>query len=264
VWDKERKTSNQKTIKYLGESSSVSRDDIPKEYRNDPKINAFLIDNAPNNLKQRDEMIKRFQTQLFSSFTEGNLKNSIQLYESLMKESSIEEFYQKIMNPVMQKIGTMWSDGKISIATEHVASNTAQSLVKIIGDTNKRNKLDKGRLIITTPVGEDHCLSCNVLESFLLSKGFTTFNLSPSTPAESIIKFIKTVNPTAMLVSITLKDNIKSGQRLVSKVKERYSKLPIFIGGQAFSNGSRAKFNAIMIQSTKQLEQIPKVLAKKH
>ena len=77
VWDKERKTSNQKTIKYLGESSSVSRDDIPKEYRNDPKINAFLIDNAPNNLKQRDEMIKRFQTQLFSSFTEGNLKNSI-------------------------------------------------------------------------------------------------------------------------------------------------------------------------------------------
>ena len=33
TWDKERKTSRQETIKYLGESSSVTRDDIPEEFR---------------------------------------------------------------------------------------------------------------------------------------------------------------------------------------------------------------------------------------
>ena len=32
TWDKERKTSRQETIKYLGESSSVTRDDIPVEF----------------------------------------------------------------------------------------------------------------------------------------------------------------------------------------------------------------------------------------
>ena len=74
------------------------------------------------------------------------------------------------MNPVMAKIGDMWSAGKLSIATEHVASNVAQSLVKIISDNHKKNKLDRGKIIITTPVGEDHCIACNVLESLLLSK----------------------------------------------------------------------------------------------
>ena len=32
----------------------------------------------------------------------------------------------------MSKIGEEWHNGKLSIATEHVASNVAQTLVKII------------------------------------------------------------------------------------------------------------------------------------
>ena len=262
-WDKVKKISKQKTIKYLGDSNTVNRDDIPVEYRDDPKINAYLIENTPTDFKRKEAMINKFQSQLFSSLTEGELKNAIQLYESFVGQSTIEKFYEKIMTPVMKKIGSMWSAGKLSIATEHMASNAAQSLVKIISDNHKRNKLDKGKLIITTPVGEDHCLSCNVLESFLLSKGFTTFNLSPSTPAESLIQFIKTVNPSAILISITLEENIKSGQRLTKKIHSAYKKLPIFIGGQAFLNNTRLKFDAILIENTSQLEQIPRILTKK-
>ena len=262
-WDKVKKTSKQKTIKYLGDSSTVNRDDIPVEYRNDPKINAYLIENTPKDFKRRQAIINKFQAQFFSSLTEGVLKDSIQLYESFVGQSTIEKFYEKIMNPVMAKIGDMWSAGKLSIATEHVASNVAQSLVKIISDNHKRNKLDRGKIIITTPVGEDHCIACNVLESLLLSKGFTIFNLSPSTPAESLIQFIKTVHPTAILISITLEDNIKSGQRLAKKIHNTYKKLPIFIGGQAFLNNTRSKFDAILIENTRQLEQIPRILTKK-
>ena len=38
TWDKEKKTSRQETIKYLGESSSVTRDDIPEEYIDDTDV----------------------------------------------------------------------------------------------------------------------------------------------------------------------------------------------------------------------------------
>ena len=262
-WDKVKKTSKQKTIKYLGDSSTVNRDDIPVEYRNDPKINAYLIENTPKDFKRRQAIINKFQAQFFSSLTEGVLKDSIQLYESFVGQSTIEKFYEKIMNPVMAKIGDMWSVGKLSIATEHVASNVAQSLVKIISDNHKKNKLDKGKVIITTPVGEDHCISCNVLESLPLSKGFTTFNISPSTPAESLIQFVKTVRPTAILISITLDDNIKSGQRLAKKIHDTHKKLPIFVGGKAFLNNTRSKFDATLIENTRQLEQIPRILTKK-
>ena len=262
VWDKERKTSKQITIKYLGESKSVTRNDIPIEFRDDPKINSFLLENTPKDRKNREEIMKRLQVQLFSSVTEGDLKESIRIYESFVNKSSIEEFYEKILNPTMEKIGSMWADGRLSIATEHISSNTAQSLIKIISENHKRSTLDRGKVIITTPVGEEHCLSCNMIESFLLSKGFTTFNLSPSTPANSLVEFIKSIHPTAILISITLDDNIKAGQRLTKKIYDQYKRLPVYVGGQAL-NGKKSKFNATIIEPDTTLEQIPKILIKK-
>ena len=262
VWDKKRKTSKQITIKYLGESKSVTRDDIPIEFRDDPKINSFLLENTPKDRKNREEILKKLQVQLFSSMTEGDLKESIRIYESFVNKSAIEEFYEKILNPTMEKIGSMWADGRISIATEHISSNTAQSLIKIISENHKRSTLDKGRVIITTPVGEEHCLSCNMIESFLLSKGFTTFNLSPSTPANSLIEFVRSIHPTAILISITLADNIKAGQRLATKIHDQYRTLPVYVGGQALS-GRKSKFNATIIEPNTTLEQIPKILIKK-
>ena len=89
--------------------------------------------------------------------------------------------------------------------------------------------------MLTTPVGEDHNLGCNVLDSFLVSKGFTTFNLSPSTPAESLIEFIKTAKPDALIVSITLEDNVRSGQRMVKKIhKIRTRNFQFLSGALAF------------------------------
>ena len=206
--------------------------------------------------------MKRLQVQLFSSMTEGDLKEVIRIYELIVNKSSIEEFYEKILNPTMKKIGSMWADGRLSIATEHISSNTVQSLIKIISENHKRSILDKGKVIITTPVGEEHCLSCNMIESFLLSKGFTTFNLSPSTPANSLVEFIKSIRPTAVLISITLDDNIKAGQRLATKIHNQYNRLPIYVGGQAL-NGKKPKFNATIIAPNIELEQIPKILIKK-
>ena len=117
--------------------------------------------------------------------------------------------------------------------------------------------------MLTTPVGEDHNLGCNVLDSFLVSKGFIRFNLSPSTPAESLIDFIKTAKPDALIVSITLEDNIRSGQRMVKKIHEAYKKLPIFIGGLAFTEKTNFKFDGKLITDAHALEQIPRIIKKK-
>ena len=42
VWDPQRNMSRQQTIKYLGKASQLTIEDIPKEYRDDTKILAFV------------------------------------------------------------------------------------------------------------------------------------------------------------------------------------------------------------------------------
>ena len=262
TWDKIHKTSRQETIKYLGAINNVTQEDIPEEYRNDPKIQTFLLENTPKDREKREKIIEKLQLQIFTSLTEGDLDGAKKIYRAFLGDNSLDQFYEKILNPVMDRIGTMWSNGILSVATEHVSSNIAHSLVKIIAEEKKGRSL-YGKVILTTPVGEEHNLGCSVMESFLLTKGFTTFNLSPSTPAESVLNFMKSVTPDAIIISITLSDSIPSGQRLTKKIREIYKRIPIFVGGQAFKNGSKSKFDANVIKDNDALGQLPKILKAK-
>ena len=259
TWDKLHKTSKQETIKYLGAINNVTQKDIPKEYRNDPKIQSFLLSNTPKDRKKREKILEKLQLQIFSCLTEGDLDGAKKIYKSFLGENSLDQFYEKILNPVMEKIGVMWSNRTLSVATEHVSSNVAHSLVKIISQEKKRRSLH-GKIILTTPVGEEHSLGCSIMESFLLNKGFTTFNLSPSTPADSVLNFMRSVTPDAVIISITLSDSIPAGQRLAKKIKKFNNKIPIFVGGQAFKNGSKFKFDAQIIEGNDALNQLPKIL----
>ena len=42
VWDSKRNTSKQEIVKYLGKASDVDKEDIPIDYRDDPKVLSVL------------------------------------------------------------------------------------------------------------------------------------------------------------------------------------------------------------------------------
>ena len=157
----------------------------------------------------------------------------------------------------MQEIGEKWANNKISIGTEHVASNVAQTLVKIIMD--KENTLGKkAKVLLCVPVGEEHHLGCDVIETYLSSKGYRIFNLGTSIPIESLLDFIKDKNPDLAMISITLEDNLKAGQRLIKKIKENFN-IPIVVGGYALEQGRTPNFDAkVFTKST--LSELPKII----
>ena len=261
TWDKLHKTSRQETIKYLGAMHNVTQDDIPDEFRNDPKIQAFLLENTSKDGERREKIIEKLQLQIFTFLTEGDLQGAKKVYVGFLNSNSLDQFFEKILNPVMAKIGEMWSNGILSVATEHVASNIAHSLLKIILEERK-HKGTNGKIIITTPVGEEHNLGCSVVESYLVNRGFTIFNLSPSTPAESVLNFMRNMSADGVIISITLSDSIPAGQRLTKKIRAFNKKIPVFVGGQAFTNGSKAKFDATIITNNQSLVQLSKNLKK--
>lgn len=257
VWDSKKNTSKQEIVKYLGKSSEVVKDDIPPDYRNDPKILAGLAKYNPKDIKKREEVSKHSKQQLFKKLTEGDIQGSLTIYEDYINIFNITDFFDKILRPVMYSIGDHWATGKISIATEHVASNVAQTLVKIIMDKVSR-KSNKKKILICVPLGEEHHLGCDVLETFLTLKGFKIYNMRGSLPTESILSFIDNNKADIVFLSITLEDNLAAGQRLVRKIRERFE-IPIFVGGFAMQAHKTPKFDATVVIDPS-LEQIPKIL----
>lgn len=257
VWDSKKSTSKQEIVKYLGKASDVVKDDIPIEYRSDPKVLSVLASFNPKDIKKREEASKKSKQQLYKKLTEGNIEECVKIYEEYVKIFNAADFFDKILKPVMYDIGEHWANNKISIATEHVASNIAQTLVKIIMDRVSSTG-NKKKILICVPLGEEHHLGCDVLETYLSIKGFKVYNMGTSIPTESIMNFIENNNPDIVFVSITLPDNISAGQRLVRKIREEY-KNPILVGGYAMQSEKIPKFDAKVI-SNSNLEEIPKII----
>ena len=259
VWDSKRSTSKQEIVKYLGKASDVIKDDLPLEFRNDAKILSVLASYNPKDIQKREDATKKSKQELFKKLTSGNIEECIKIYKSYVEIFNIADFFDKILRPVMAKIGKDWETGKLTIATEHVASNIAQTLVKIIMDQSSGTG-NKKKVMICVPVGEEHHIGCDVLETYLTIKGFKVFNMGTSIPTESIMEFINMKKPDIVLISITIQDNVLAGQRLAKKIRGQ-SKIPILVGGYAMQIENTPKFEGNVIGDTN-LEDIPKILRK--
>lgn len=259
VWDSKKSTSKQEIVKYLGKASEVVKDDIPVDYRNDPKVLSVLASFNPKDIKKREEASKKSKKQLYRKLTGGNIEDCVKIFEEYEKIFNTADFFDKILKPVMFQIGEDWASNKISVATEHVASNIALTLVKIIMDKVSGSG-NKKKILICVPLGEEHHLGCDVLETYLSIKGYKVYNIGTSIPTESILTFIENDKPDVVLISITIEDNLQAAQRLIKKIKREYE-IPILVGGRAIQSEKIPKFDA-QIVSDINLEDIPKILRK--
>ena len=245
IWDPKKKTSRQVTLKYLGKLDEIKIEDLPEKYQSDQKISAFLTSHNPINIKAKERLLKKLRRETFDKLTNGDVDSLLKIYETYSNSFGIIEFYESILKHVMYQIGDMWENKQLEISTEHIASNVAHNFVRILSIKLSKSST-KQKILICTPPGEFHNLGCNILESYLGSRGFRVFNISPSNPAEAIISFIKEKSPEAILISITLTDNISSAKKLIAKIKEKF-KTPIFIGGFALLNQKDHDFGAMNV-----------------
>ena len=73
-------------------------------------------------------------------------------------------------------------------------------------------------------------------------------NASPSASYDSIIKYVKNAQLDAILISVTLLENIGSAEWLICSLRVA-SNIPILIGGQALLNVTDERKNAIISSS---------------
>jgi MerR family transcriptional regulator, light-induced transcriptional regulator len=258
VWDHRRNMSKQQTIKYLGKASKVTIEDIPEEYRDDPKILTFITAYSSYQ-EEKKILLSKIQEEIFTLLTDCNINSLVDLFKKYSRLFGLVEFYDKMLKPVMYRIGDLWEQKKLDVATEHASTNTAISLVKIINEliTTKRTRItetaSRYRIVICTPEGELHGLACNIIESILLSKGFKVYNISTSIPAEFIVDYMHDLQPDIIFISVTLVENIKPSERLIHQIHSKYNhKLPIVVGGSAFSNISHyqeSRIDALLMKN---------------
>jgi len=257
IWDPHRNMSRQQIIKYLGNASRVTIQDIPEEYRSDSKILAFI--SAFSSYQEKNKiLVSKIREEMFTLLTDCNIGGLIELYGKYSKLFGLTEFYDRLLKPVMYRIGDLWEQQKLDVATEHASTNTAISLIKVINERiTARIRMSgissQNKTVICTPDGELHGLACNMIESLLLSKGFKVYNISTSIPTEYIMDFMRDLQPDIIFISITLAENIKPAERLIQKIHQKYNnRLPVVVGGSALNKidqNQESRINAFFMKN---------------
>jgi methanogenic corrinoid protein MtbC1 len=230
--DKRRGVSIQHTIKYLGRSDSVALNDIPEEYRNDPKILSFLSSHASIYQARKEQLLIKLRAELFEALYHADRETVKKIALDYRRLFSLVEFYEDLLIPVMYRVGDLWAQGVLSIVTEHICSNIAGGLIHALNAQNKPKSLKRETVFICSPEGELHHLATDILESVLLHKGYQVYNAAPYAPAESIVSSISKYNPHLIMISVTLEEHVSPAIRLIRRIRVKF-KIPILLGGLA-------------------------------
>ena len=181
----------------------------------------------------------------------------INIYNEYTKSVySLLDFYEKILIPVLYKIGDQWAKGEIDVATEHVCSNVAITLIDLINLQNLNKKISKSSsstsststhksIILCTPEGELHSIACKIIESLLLGIGYDVYNITSPLPTNSIESYyLDKINSSIIIISVTLKENINSSIRFVQQIRQSFN-IPIIIDGNAIKFASKSQIELI-------------------
>ncbi len=247
-WNKEKHTSQQIIKQYLGPVDQININKIPEEYRNESTIIKFLASlniDFSESMKLNDSL----QVNLLEKLKSYEINEILKIYNDYTKSIySLLDFYEKILIPVLYKIGDQWENGEIDVATEHVCSNAVNNLIDLINQQNTKKNLKNYRntrsIVLSTPEGELHSIGCKIIESLLLEKGYDVYNITSPLPTNSIESYLDNTNPGVILISVTLEENINSAIRLVNEIRKSFQ-IPIIVGGNALKFASKSQIQQL-------------------
>jgi DNA-binding transcriptional MerR regulator/methylmalonyl-CoA mutase cobalamin-binding subunit len=130
--------------------------------------------------------------------------DAVQLEMRLLRASvnlGQQVFLDKLLHPLLELTGDMWSDGRLKVSHEHLASAVVRSL---LGSMHLSNTMDGYNPLIvgTTPSGQLHEFGSLMALVAASSGGWRTLYLGPNMPVEDIISAVEDRKASALALSI--------------------------------------------------------------
>ncbi|HSG82294.1 MAG TPA: cobalamin-dependent protein [Gemmatimonadota bacterium] len=139
-----------------------------------------------------------------------------------------------VLAPLLQRIGELWSHGRLSPANEHMASPI---VVRILSDVIHAAEPSgtAPRMVVATPAGQLHEFGALFVAATAASAGWSVTYLGRDLPGEDIAAAAGSTGADAVALSIVRSgghdDELVSDLRSLRKNLAR--EIPIFVGGAA-------------------------------
>ena len=120
----------------------------------------------------------------------------------LIKGEPQYRIYDELILNVLNRIGDLWSNNKLSIADEHTMTETIRNVMyRIHSEISKNNVKIPKKVICMTLTNDEHEIPLVMVQSILDEINIPSTNLGRNVPVPSIESKIQAVNPTHLIIS---------------------------------------------------------------
>ncbi len=196
----------------------------------------------------REELLKRTKQSLLETTGEpppserliGELLEAVEQHDRARFERKLngalavipfEEALHRFLLPLQEQVGERWHNGQINVAQEHFVSSQVKQ--KIYSAINQLPILENGpKIIVACPAQEWHEISAMTVVYLCRARGCRVHYLGPNLPIPELAKYCERIQPTFVLLSITVHRTVEEAKLLAVDLMRHVQPIaPVGIGG---------------------------------
>jgi MerR family transcriptional regulator, light-induced transcriptional regulator len=180
----------------------------------------------------------RLGLEYLAAILEGHSRKAIDqvLAEVEQGKQSVESAYLEVLVPAQREVGRLWHAGELSIAEEHVITETTERVMALLAHRASPAPAN-GRTVVCAAVhGNVHNIAVRVLADFFDLAGWRAIHLGADVPAPELATALRYFNGDLLVLSAALSVQLPKVADAIAAVRRTEDRpLQIMVGGLAFS-----------------------------
>jgi len=162
----------------------------------------------------------------------GDLAAAVRLVED--SDADVRSLYLDVLQPALYEIGHRWEEAEISVAQEHLATATTQSLMaRLAGRFEGRARRGR-KVLVACADGELHSIGVRMVADFLDADGWDVLFVGALSPPTAVVALAAAQGVDVVALSAALPQRVPEIVRAVAALRA-LAKVPVIaVGGQAF------------------------------
>mgnify|MGYP000339029621 CR=1 FL=1 len=197
---------------------------------------------------------------LVSELTQAVQDHALDIFERKLNGAlaviPFEEALQRFLFPLLERVGDLWHEGKVSVAQEHYVTNLVKQ--KIASAMNQLRIVENGpKVVVACPQNELHEIGALTVAYVCAARGCRVYYLGLRMPIDELAQYSSALEPSLILFSLTIPISETEAKGLTQALVTQLLPLcPLGIGGQgAIAHTSLFEKEKISVfQSLQELE----------
>jgi methanogenic corrinoid protein MtbC1 len=179
--------------------------------------------------------------QFVNALIAGDNNQCTQITDRVIADGTpIFQVYEQLFQPALYRVGQLWAENRISVATEHQATAITEGLMNHLYPQLINPERLGRRVLLATVESELHQVGIKMAADVFESLGWDSIISEPGISTEALLTRIASTKPDMVGISLCVSSHLSNLQNMLTQIRKVHPHLPILIGGQGLLYGAKA------------------------